>query len=152
MPEKFPQYVFAEYSIFRKLVCLLLGITLLTVQSGCYTMRVTQSFDQVDIHSVQKIQNLETGQLVRIIYKEETSNRRIEGTIQSLDKQAIVITQRQPGKNVTQNVTISIKQIQKIDSLDKQLDPVASILGGTLGALGIWVIIGLVTLPSRLGD
>ena len=148
MPEKFPHYVFAEYNIYCKLVCSLLGVILIIVQSGCYTTRVTQSLNQEKIVAPHtELPVLKAGQLIRMTYVYGKKVRRWEGRLKSVTMEGVIIPQKQPGKLIGEDVFILRYRIKRIDILDSKLDVVTTVFASTAGGLILYLVIFFLSVP-----
>jgi len=149
MPEKFPHYGFAEYNIYRKLVCFLLGVTLIIVQSGCYTTSVTR-LEQEELRAMpQQLVSLKKGQRVQITYTDSINVKQLKGIVQVVTTTDVEVVYNVPGMYKQEAMRISFKQIKSIEFFARKLKIVETTLVVAIPIIVIGVITSIAIAASK---
>ncbi len=120
-----------RFEISRKILCVLLACTLM-IQTGCITTHVLVTLEEKDIKDQtsntenamanQQPLNLKKGQLIRITYLEDLTQKikRQEGRVKSVTLDAIIILQYHTGYKNTE-VRFSFQKVKKIELIKKEM-------------------------------
>ena len=127
MAETMSRYI----EIFRKVMCMLLSLVLIGVQSGCYSVKVVGSIETLDPYHL----SIKKGDTVSIIYYENENVYVIQGRIKEIMSDEIVlITGSISEKNIPLN------KIKRINIFEKKYNVILTI--GVV-ALGGWIAVKL---------
>lgn len=109
-------------NFLQKLICFFLSTSLVIVQSGCYSTRVTH-IDQEAVRSSasQKLLPLKKGQRVQITYTDSTNVKIIKGILASVNADKVEVVYNIPGMYRKEKIRILRHQIRRIEISDRKL-------------------------------